>query len=168
MCRHFHSAENLLNQSILGVIQQLRGPNFTRIRTRPPPLPLEWTIVDILHTNYSLFTWTNVDFLLTTTYLPLIVRLVIEWPHSKSLKSTELVMWPISLKFSTQIWLLPPSNQKGRFRIYCFLIGFWLVGQHHQIHGGNFKLIGHVTSWVPCKSSRRSTNAQLSQASCLK
>ena len=34
-------------------IQQQRGPNFTPFR---PPGPLEWTIVEILHYTYSLFT----------------------------------------------------------------------------------------------------------------
>ena len=64
------------------VIQQLRGPNFIQFW---PPIPLEWTIVDILHTIYPLFTWQNVDFLLTT-YLPLLVHIVIEWPSSLSFR----------------------------------------------------------------------------------
>ena len=36
--------------SLLGVIQQLRGPNVDPILT---PSPLEWTIVDILQTLCS-------------------------------------------------------------------------------------------------------------------
>ena len=36
-----------------GVFQQLRGPNFTHFDHLPL---LEWTIVDILHKTYPLFT----------------------------------------------------------------------------------------------------------------
>ena len=57
-----------------GVIQQLRGPNFTQFW--PPPL-LNWTIVDILHTIYSFSRdppWTFTD-----SHNPL-VHVVIEWP----------------------------------------------------------------------------------------
>ena len=48
------------------VIQQLRGTNFTKF---------EWT--DILHTLFTFFT--SLNFLLTT-YLPLLVQVVIECP----------------------------------------------------------------------------------------
>jgi hypothetical protein len=61
---------------VLVGIQQLRGPN---LRPNFDPLPLEWTIVDILHTTYLLITCPNVAFLLTT-YLPLLVYLVSECP----------------------------------------------------------------------------------------
>ena len=53
--------------SWLGVIQQLRGPNFTQFW---PPTLLEWTIGNNFHNTYSLLTWPSVDFLLTT-YSPL-------------------------------------------------------------------------------------------------
>ena len=50
------------------------------------------------------------------------------------------------LKFTPQIlcWL---TNQQAGF---CYRL--WLVGQH-QIIGGNFKQIGHVTCLLPCKDS---------------
>ena len=43
----------------LGVIQQLRGLNFTQFW---PPPPLEWTIVDILHDTQYFVTWPSLDF----------------------------------------------------------------------------------------------------------
>ena len=41
------------------------------------PNPLEWTIMAILHTTYLLFTLPSLKFLLTT-YMPLLVYVVIE------------------------------------------------------------------------------------------
>jgi hypothetical protein len=43
------SVKLLMSTLPLGVIQQLRGPNFTQFL---PPYPLEWAIVDFLHTYY--------------------------------------------------------------------------------------------------------------------
>ena len=48
-----------------GVIQQLRGPNFTQFW---PPTLLECTIKDILYTSYRLFSWPSVD--LSTDHQP--------------------------------------------------------------------------------------------------
>ena len=56
---------------------------WTQSFTILTPTPLDWTIVDILHSTYPLFTWPCMDFLLTTclpTYLPLLIHVVIEWP----------------------------------------------------------------------------------------
>ena len=78
-------------------------PNFD-------PLPRKWTIVDILHTAYYSSTWPSVDFLLTT-YLPLIVYVVIEWstrrPH---IQQTPLFFW-----YNCKRGLLFNSMQKGTF-----------------------------------------------------
>ena len=50
-----------------GVIQQLRGLNFTQLYSLPS---LEWTIVDILPNTYpSSLTWPSVDFQLTPSPL---------------------------------------------------------------------------------------------------
>ena len=65
---------------------------------------LEWTTI------YSLSTWPSVDFLLTT-YLPLIVYVVIEWstrrPH---IQQTPLFFW-----YNCKRGLLFNSMQKGTF-----------------------------------------------------
>ena len=53
-------------------IQELRGPNFIHFW---PPSPIEWT------TTYPLFMWPSVEFLLTT-YLSVVVYIVIQWPLS--------------------------------------------------------------------------------------
>ena len=55
----------------LMVIQKLRGPNFTQLW---PPTPIDWTIVDILHPTYPLFSWPSME------YLPLFVHVAIERP----------------------------------------------------------------------------------------
>ena len=67
------------SKSCSGVIQQIRGPNFTQFW---PPTPLEWTFVDILQTTCTLFLWPSTDFLLIT-YPPYLVQVVIEWPLSR-------------------------------------------------------------------------------------
>ena len=43
----FHNGSVIV---LKGVVQQLRGPNFTQVW---PPTLLEWTIVNLLHTNYT-------------------------------------------------------------------------------------------------------------------
>ena len=64
--------EKCLIKTQLGVIQQLRGPNFTQIMTIYHHW--FWTIFDVLHTTYPLFSWPSMDF------LPLLVHVAIEWP----------------------------------------------------------------------------------------
>jgi hypothetical protein len=61
---------NLLGGSFNNYVDQI-------LHTFWPPTPLEWTIVDILHKTYPLFTWPGMDFLLNT-YLPLLVHVVNE------------------------------------------------------------------------------------------
>ena len=65
----------------LGDIQQLRWPNFTQFW--PPPHPLKWTIVDILHEAYPLSVWFNMDFTLTP-HPTFLIHVVIEWPLFKT------------------------------------------------------------------------------------
>ena len=66
---------NLLGGSFNNYVDQI-------LHTFWPPTPLEWTIVDILHKTYPLFTWPGMDFLLNT-YLPLLVHVGFEWPLEK-------------------------------------------------------------------------------------
>ena len=61
----------------------------------------------------------------------------------ESWKVIKLVTWPIILKISSSNSKL--VDQSGS-RILSPAL--WLVNQRQQIHGGNFKLIGHVTSSV--------------------
>ena len=76
--------------------------------------PLEWTIVNILHTTYPFFTWPSVDFLLTT-YLPLLVHIIIEWPMSVLtntliLKATDGKIFSKNVKKKVPTW---PLNLRG-------------------------------------------------------
>ena len=64
------------------------------------------------------------------------------------LQGTELVMWPISLKFTPWDWCCWPTIiSRAVVRTHPFLIS----QPQHQICGGNFKLAGHVTRSVLCK-----------------
>ena len=86
----------------IGVIQKLCWPNFTQFLP-PPPLPLEWTIMDILYTPYILFMRRpSMDFILTP-YLSLLVHVIIEWPLSldyHSLNSSHIFCFWNILSFS--------------------------------------------------------------------
>ena len=88
-CCTYYRSTGLIHQpshSFLGLIQQLRGPNFTQFW---PPSPLS-PRVDCGHFTWYLpyLTWPSVEFLLTPSP-PLLVHVVIEWPlvacgeHSK-------------------------------------------------------------------------------------
>ena len=73
-CRYWLAAPAACR--LQGGIQYLRGPNFTQFW---PPTPSSGQLMYILHTTYPLCTWPSMDFLLTT-YLPLLVHVVIECP----------------------------------------------------------------------------------------
>ena len=60
---------------------------WTKIYPILTSYPSQVPIVNILHAAYPLFTWPNVDFLLTT-YLPFCVNIVIEWPPCADLEHT--------------------------------------------------------------------------------
>ena len=94
-----------------GPVQPTSGRSLTTLTkfypiltTYPSSNGQLWTTI------YSLFTWPSVDFLLTT-YLPLIVYVVIEWstrrPH---IQQTPLFFW-----YNCKRGLLFNSMQKGTF-----------------------------------------------------
>ena len=66
---------NLLGGSFNNYVDQIL-PIFDHLP------PIQWTIVDILHKTYPLFTWPRMDFLLNT-YLPIPVHVGFEWPIEK-------------------------------------------------------------------------------------
>ena len=68
---------NLLGGSFNNYVDQIL-PIFDHLP------PLEWTIVDILHKTYPLFTWPRMEFLLNT-YLPIPVHVGFEWPFEKKM-----------------------------------------------------------------------------------
>ena len=91
----------------LGAIQQLRGPN---VRHFLPPIPLEWTKMDILHsTIYPL--WRDPCGLSTDPPPPLLVHVVIECPitTNKMCNSPQKIAWnKLSRPYvSAQNFILP-------------------------------------------------------------
>ena len=75
-----------------GDIQQLYGLSFTQFW---PPLPLEWTNVEILNDTYTLCHVTKCG-LSTDLLPPLLVQVVIEWPFSSKIPS----IFPKDLKLT--------------------------------------------------------------------
>ena len=79
------------------------------------------------------------------------IHLSRNWRHYRKLESLQgirLVTWPFNLKFPPRIYSLPTKLQNPIQNLTC-----WLVVKP-QINGGNYKLIGHVTSLTPCKDSK--------------
>ena len=92
--------EKKTNKCILIVLSDKGNSTTTLVKFYPilNTYPLEWTIMDILHITYPLFTWSSLDFLLTT-YLSLLVHVVIECPLSVQKQFT-----PKSVQSSKQWW----------------------------------------------------------------
>ena len=67
-------------------------------------------------------------------------------------------------KFASEIyWPLADKSESKNIQNIWFM---WLV-REWQIHGGNFNLIGHVTSLIPCKnSSHYSVQERINTVQC--
>ena len=104
---------------LLVVIQQLRGPNDTQFW---PPTLLEWTIGNILHNTYSLFTWPSMDFLLTTYPRPS------SFPHSYWMSPWTKTHKRFPLNWNVALARLKPTT-KGAFCDFWKVDNAWTNGE---------------------------------------